>query len=83
MSKPEWGTKRVCQKCFNKFYDLKKSPIICPSCGTEYVLAGQEAEKKAPKSKVVEEDVLEDDFDPSSETLLEEDLEDDNEDLKV
>ena len=36
MAKPEWGIKRTCQECGKKFYDLNKSPIICPSCGTEF-----------------------------------------------
>ena len=30
MVKPEWGIKRICQVCGKKFYDLNKSPIICP-----------------------------------------------------
>ena len=30
MAKPEWGRKRTCQVCGKKFYDLNKSPIICP-----------------------------------------------------
>ncbi len=30
MAKPEWGRKRTCQICGKKFYDLNKSPIICP-----------------------------------------------------
>ena len=37
MSKPEWGTKRTCQSCNTRFYDLRKEPIICPKCGSEYV----------------------------------------------
>ena len=36
MAKPEWGTKRI-GPCGTKFYDLNKSPIICPSCGGEVV----------------------------------------------
>ena len=32
MAKPEWGRKRTCQVCGKKFYDLNKSPIICPYC---------------------------------------------------
>ena len=36
MAKPEWGIKRTCQACGKKFYDLNKSPIICPSCGAEF-----------------------------------------------
>lgn len=36
MAKPEWGTKRVCQSCGAKFYDLLRSPIVCPACGATY-----------------------------------------------
>ena len=36
MAKPEWGKKRICSACKKKYYDLKKSPIICPSCGIEF-----------------------------------------------
>ena len=30
MAKPEWVTKRTCQVCGKKYYDLNKYPIICP-----------------------------------------------------
>ncbi|MBF0373311.1 MAG: TIGR02300 family protein [Alphaproteobacteria bacterium] len=33
MAKPEWGVKRTCLTCGARFYDMKKSPIICPKCG--------------------------------------------------
>ena len=36
MAKPEWGKKRICTYCNTKYYDLNKSPIICPSCGAEF-----------------------------------------------
>lgn len=36
MSKPAWGTKRVCQSCGAKFYDFSRSPIICPKCSTQF-----------------------------------------------
>ena len=36
MAKPEWGKKRICSSCNTKYYDLNKSPIICPSCGTDF-----------------------------------------------
>ena len=36
MAKPEWGKKRICSACNTKYYDLNKSPIICPSCGSEF-----------------------------------------------
>jgi uncharacterized protein (TIGR02300 family) len=35
VSKPEWGTKRICQGCDARFYDLNRSQIVCPKCGTE------------------------------------------------
>jgi uncharacterized protein (TIGR02300 family) len=33
------GTKRVCQACAVRFYDLSREPIVCPSCGAHYVPA--------------------------------------------
>lgn len=30
------GTKRVCQNCSNKFYDLSRDPITCPICNTVF-----------------------------------------------
>lgn len=36
MANPKWGTKRSCQSCGTKFYDLVKSPIVCPSCGATF-----------------------------------------------
>lgn len=38
MAKPEWGTKRVCQSCGARFYDLGRSPIVCPACGAVFDL---------------------------------------------
>lgn len=38
MAKPEWGTKRTCPKCANRFYDLgKEDPTTCIACGNEWV----------------------------------------------
>ena len=36
MVKANWGTKRTCQSCGARFYDLNKSPIKCPKCGREH-----------------------------------------------
>lgn len=36
MVKASWGTKRTCQSCAARFYDLSKSPIKCPKCGREH-----------------------------------------------
>jgi len=37
MAKPEWGTKRSCPKCGERFYDLgKDDPVTCIECGEEW-----------------------------------------------
>ena len=36
MAKPEWGVKRACLACGARFYDMQKSPIVCPSCETVF-----------------------------------------------
>jgi uncharacterized protein (TIGR02300 family) len=35
MAKPELGTKRTCVACGARFYDLTKTPAVCPKCGTD------------------------------------------------
>ena len=40
MAKPELGTKRLCGNCSAKFYDLNKTPIVCPKCHTVMELVG-------------------------------------------
>ena len=38
MVKPEWGTKRTCPKCGNRFYDLTKDePVVCIACNNNWV----------------------------------------------
>lgn len=34
MTKAELGTKRICSNCNLRFYDLRKTPIVCPTCET-------------------------------------------------
>ena len=37
MVKPEWGSKRNCPKCGERFYDLgKEDPVTCIECGNEW-----------------------------------------------
>ena len=37
MVKPEWGAKRSCPKCGERFYDLgKDDPIHCIACGVAW-----------------------------------------------
>ena len=35
MVKAELGSKHTCVACGARFYDLGRSPAICPKCGTE------------------------------------------------
>ena len=37
------GTKRVCDACQVRFYDLLRDPIMCPSCGAQHTPAVQQA----------------------------------------
>lgn len=39
MSKPARGTKRVCPSCGARFYDLNRTPIVCPVCQSTYQVA--------------------------------------------
>ena len=38
MTKPELGTKRLCAGCNAKFYDLMKTPIVCPMCEAVFIV---------------------------------------------
>jgi len=65
LAKPDLGTKRICLTCATKFYDLDRSPILCPKCGAPFQIAalqraraevvddGDEAEVLAPVADFV------------------------------
>ncbi len=37
MAKPEWGAKRTCPNCGERFYDLgKEDPVTCIECGNTW-----------------------------------------------
>lgn len=86
MVKPELGTKRVCVSCGAKFYDLGKSPAVCPKCDTEQPVeqprvrrpVGNPMEDKRPKKVVVPEDA-DADAEPAAEEEEEDVLEDTSE----
>jgi len=88
LSKPELGTKRDCPSCGAKFYDLNKSPAVCPKCKHEFVPdSGAKAKRvkpvEKPKEKAPRPVVVADDDDNVSldamrdEELAAEDLGDD------
>ena len=37
VTKPELGTKQRCNSCEAKFFDLNKSPIVCPMCEALFI----------------------------------------------
>lgn len=76
MAKAEWGLKRVCLHCGTRYYDMKKNPPVCPSCGTVYdpealtksrrgrVSAEEKARKAAPAPEEIDDlPLVEDDAD--------------------
>ena len=36
MTKPEWGIKRICPACSGRYYDMRRDPAVCPTCGVRY-----------------------------------------------
>jgi uncharacterized protein (TIGR02300 family) len=72
------GTKRTCQSCGARFYDLNRDHITCPICSAVYVddseevaaVAAPAAERPARRPRVVEPEVVE----PAVEAELPEDV---------
>ncbi|MBE1236677.1 TIGR02300 family protein [Phaeovibrio sulfidiphilus] len=85
MSKPEWGVKRVCNACGAKFYDMKRTPVVCPKCDSELDLEAlnrpRRPERKKAAPKVVEPDTMADDADVDVDDDLEVDAGDDMDDF--
>jgi len=53
VAKPEWGTKRICLQCSTRYYDMKKNPPVCPSCGAVF---DTESLTKSRRSRTVVEE---------------------------
>ena len=73
MVKPEWGAKRNCPKCGERFYDLgKDDPVTCIECGNEWTpepvlktkqpIPFEEAEKKKEVDEEADSDLADDDL---------------------
>jgi hypothetical protein len=64
---PKLGTKRQCESCGAKFYDLNRNPIECPKCDTlfdpEVLVRRRAPEKEIAPTKDVDADTSEDDDD--------------------
>ncbi|HEX6978877.1 MAG TPA: TIGR02300 family protein [Alphaproteobacteria bacterium] len=65
MADQRWGTKRRCTDCGAAFYDMRRTPIICPKCGVKHtpvvLLAsdgrGPRKDRRAPFTRVAAEPV--------------------------
>lgn len=53
MAKAELGTKRRCLSCAAPFFDLGRTPIVCPKCGADYQIVeyARSRPKWAPSAK--------------------------------
>ncbi len=49
------GLKRICMNCGARFYDLDKTPIICPSCETEFT---GEIKVKSRRGRTATEEII-------------------------
>lgn len=87
MVDPKLGTKRSCEACEARFYDLNKNPAVCPKCGHSFdptaVIAAVATRKIEPKVEPeVEdnEDELDDDEDALSlDAMVDDEVDDDDE----
>jgi len=55
--KLEWGTKRTCQSCASRFYDLRHSPIVCPKCGASFEMQTQAKGRRSRAAPEVSKEV--------------------------
>ncbi len=66
MAKPDLGSKRQCQSCGSKFFDLNRDPILCPKCGSVYQVAA--ATRAAARPAPAADDEV--DVDPAGPELV-------------
>ncbi len=79
MAKAEWGVKRACPKCNERFYDLNQDPATCPNCGNVFEIASlYQSDIRSPSSAAKEEKSKKD-VDP----LDDDELIDDDSDIDV
>ncbi|AKQ41951.1 hypothetical protein CP97_07800 [Aurantiacibacter atlanticus] len=73
MVKPEWGAKRTCPKCGERFYDLgQEDPVTCIECGNEWTpepvlkskqpIPFDEQDKEKKEKKESDSDLADDDL---------------------
>lgn len=76
------GTKHLCSECGAKFYDLGKSKIVCPKCGTDpaQVAADEEAAEAKTLEEAQDPEEEDDDLDDEDDDLEDDEDEDDDDD---
>ena len=88
VAKPELGEKHLCASCETKYYDLNRDPIVCPKCGTVFVVEEVAKPvvvkpKAAPEAPAEEKKKDSEDSAETPETISLEDADDDDEDDTV
>jgi uncharacterized protein (TIGR02300 family) len=71
MVKAEWGAKRNCPKCGERFYDLgKDDPVVCIECGNQWTPEPVlKSKQPIPFTEVKEKEPEEQDSDLADEEL--------------
>ena len=85
MVKPEWGAKRSCPKCGERFYDLGTSePVTCIECGNKwYPEPVLKSKQPIPFEEEKKEEIEEADADLADEELEDVDEEEDSPDNDI
>src|SRR6478736_4893293 len=69
MTKPELGIKRLCANCSARYYDLNKTPITCPKCGTPFEVVATKTPTRPGQRAVVSQPEVEPEEAPSEAKL--------------
>ncbi len=73
MGKPELGSKCVCAGCAERFYDLQRTPPVCPKCGVEYTAPKPRMLRPVRSAAAVRQLAAKTDDTPADDTVDDED----------
>ena len=79
LNKEELGNKVLCPECETKFYDLGKTPIVCPSCEFSFSINNKPEEKTDEDQTAVIEAVKSEEVVSEEEIVSQEEVEKDSE----